>query len=346
MGTTFSSISYSAWPLILLTLAFLSNTSSAATTAYMSSTEQLDLRQVQFVVVAPAQLQESLHRRALALFTEAGLPIPGSLPSQTLPSAILTLTLDPRPIDVNCPGKTLYAPSLTLIEPVTIPRTGSTIRDTTWLIETGKEVSGPVSDERINADLDDFIRQFISDYQTANRQLQDTSSTLDVSVNPQSLLPSSIPHQQVDQDLRKIQVLSLSVLAGQWSSALKAIAARQLTKAGLRVVPNAGGDGVVSLSLELTQRGLDEHCPGKVLYERGLYLVEQVSVTRRPLVLLWSDTWLRESIRVVPPLSLQKTGPIQRLSPYLKRKSSREAGASAGPAFCCHRCFHCLCFGR
>lgn len=313
MGAPFSSLRYSAWSLSLLTVAFLPNISSAATTAYMSSTEQLDLRQVQFVVVAPAQLQESLHRRALALFTEAGLPIPGSPPSQTSSSAVLTLTVDPRPIDAICPGKTLYAPSLTLTEPVTIPRTGSTIRDTTWLMETGKEVGGPVSNERINADLDSFIRQFISDYKTANRRPEDTSSTLDVSVNPQSSLTPNIPHQQVDQDLREIRVLGLSVLAGQWSSALKATGTRQLTKSGLRVVPNAGGDGVVSLSLELTQRGLDEHCPGKVLYERGLYLVEQVSVTRRPLVLLWSDTWSRESMRIVPPLSLQELEADERL---------------------------------
>ncbi len=313
MGTPFSPLKYSAWSLILLTLAFLPNINSAATTAYMSSTEQLDLRHVQFVVVAPAQLQESLRRRALALFTKAGLPISGSHSPQTPSSAVLTLTVDPRPIDAICPGKILYAPSLTLTEPVTIPRTGSTIRGTTWLIETDKKVGGPVGDERITTDLDSFIRQFISDYKTANHQFQDTSSTLDASINPLSSLTPSIPHQQVDNVLREIRVLSLSVLAGQWSSALKVHAVRQLTKAGLRLVPDAGGDGVVSLSLELTQHGLDEHCPGMVLYERGLYLVEQVSVTRRPLVLLWSDTWFQESIRIVPPLSLQELEADQRV---------------------------------
>ena len=75
----------------------------AATTAYMSSTEQLDLRQVPLIVVAPDKLKAVLHHRALTLFAEAGLPIPGSDLSQRPPSAVLTLTLDSRPIDDLCP---------------------------------------------------------------------------------------------------------------------------------------------------------------------------------------------------------------------------------------------------
>jgi len=67
------------------------------------------------------------------------------------------------------------------------------------------------------------------------------------------------------------------------------------------------------MSLELTQRALDDRCPGKVLYEQGLYLVEQVRVTRRPLVSLWSDTWLQESVRIVPPRSLRELETDQRL---------------------------------
>jgi hypothetical protein len=58
-------------------------------------------------------------------------------------------------------------------------------------------------------------------------------------------------------------------------------------------------------SQRLSQRALGDHCPGKVLYERGLYLVEEVRITRRPRVLLWIDTWLQESVRIVPPLSRQ-----------------------------------------
>lgn len=299
--------------LFALSLAFTSTASIAATTAYMSSIEQLDLHQVQLIVVAPDKLKPALHRRALRLFAEAGLPIPDSDSSQTPSSAVLILTLDSRPIDDLCPGKVLYAPSLALTEPVTIPRTGSTIRDTTWLIESDKEVRGPVDDERMTTDLDGFIRQFITDYTTANRQPQERLTTPDVTVAPQFSLTPNIPQQQTNQDLGEIRVLSLSILAGRWSSALRANAVRQLTEAGLRLVPNTGEDGAISMSLEFTQRALDDRCPGKVLYEQGVYLVEQVRVTRRPLVMLWSDVWLKESLRIVPPRSLRELEADQRL---------------------------------
>ncbi len=313
MRTPLSALIHPTCSFLTLALALLPTTSTAATTAYLSSTEQLDLRQVQLIVIAPDKLKAALHNRAMTLFAEAGLPIPGSQSSRTPPSAVLTLTLDSRPIDDLCPGKVLYAPSLALTEPVTLPRTGSTIRNTTWLIETDKEVRGPVDDERITTDLDAFIRQFITDYQTANRQTREGPTTPDVSVDPHFPLRPSIPQQEADRDLRKIRVLSLSILAGQWSSALRADAVRQLTAAGVRLAPNAGEDGAISMSLELTQRALDDRCPGKVLYEQGLYLVEQVRVTRRPLVTLWSDTWLQESVRIVPPRSLLELEADQRL---------------------------------
>lgn len=299
--------------LFTLSLAFTSTTSIAATTAYRSSTEQLDLRQVQLIVIAPDKLKAALHHRALTLFAEAGLPIPGSDSSQRPPSAILTLTLDPRPIDDLCPGKVLYAPSLALTEPVTVLRTGSTIRDTTWLIESDKEVRGPVDNERIITDLDGFIRQFITDYTTANRQPHERSITPGVNIDPQFLLTPGSLQQQTDRDLGKVRVLSLSILAGRWSSALRTNAVRQLTEAGLQLAPNTGEDGAISMSIEFTQRALNDRCPGNVLYEQGVYLVEQVRVTRRPLVSLWSDTWLQESVRIVPPRSRRELEADQRL---------------------------------
>jgi hypothetical protein len=296
-----------------LTVAFHAAISIAATTAYVSSTEQLDLPHVQLVVVAPDELKESLRNRTLALFAEAGLPIPGSHSPQTPSSAVLTLTVDPRPIDDLCPGKVLYAPSLSLTEPVTIPRTGSTIRDTTWLFEADKEVRGPVDHERIRADLDIFITQFITDYKTANRRPQEKHTTPNSDSEQRFAIVPGISNREADRGLRKIRAFSLSVLAGQWSSALKTNAVRQLTEAGLHLMPDAGEGRVASLSLELTQRALDDRCPGKVLYERGLYLVEQVRITRRPLVTLWSDTWFQESVRIVPPPSLQELEADQRL---------------------------------
>ena len=289
--------------LVAITLTFYATTGVAATTAYMHSTEQLDLRQVQLIVVAPDQLGESLQSQALALFSKAGLPLHSAHSPQTSPPAILTLTLDPRPIGDHCPGKVLYAPSLALTEPVTIARTGSTILDTTWLFEIRTEVRRPVDHDRIKADLDLLINQFITDYKTANRQSRESQTPPNNESEPQSSMTRDVPDRHTALELQKIRVFSLSILTERWSSTLKTIAVRQLTEAGLRSIDDVVGNDPASLSLELIQLSLDDHCRGKVIYQRGLYLVEQVRIARQPSVMLWSDTWFQEAVLVVPPLS-------------------------------------------
>lgn len=67
------------------------------------------------------------------------------------------------------------------------------------------------------------------------------------------------------------------------------------------------------LTLTLDSRRIDDLCPGKVLYEQGVYLIEQVRVTRQPLVMLWSDIWFKESLRIAPPRSLLELEADQRL---------------------------------
>lgn len=292
---------------ITLTALFLYTTGMAATTAYRSTTEQLDLSGIHLVVVASTELKEALHNRALALFKSAGLSLPDSGSSQAPRLATLTLTLNPQPLTDICPGKVLYAPALALTEPVTILRTSTVIQDSTWLFETTRQVREPITAEQIEADLDGLINQFIADYKAANPlgRSQDKPATPDVDDSQRLSLAPDLDDRPGDRSLQAISAVSLSVLAERWSSALKSNAVRQLADAGFRLVPDAAEDGAASLSLELTQRALGIHCPGKVLYERGLYLVEEVRITRRPRVLLWIDTWLQESVRIVPPLSLQ-----------------------------------------
>jgi len=313
MGAPFPTLIQSTCSLVALTLAFYATTGVAATTAHMRSTEQLDLRQVQLVVVASDQLRESLRNRALMRFTEVGLSLARAHSPRTSPPAILTLTLNPRPIGDHCPGKVFYAPSLALTEPVTIARTGSTILDTTWLFETSKEVRKQVDHHRIKADVDLLINQFITDYKAANRQFREGQTPPSRETEPQFSMAPNTPDRRTALALQAIRGFSLSVLAEQWSSTPKATADRQLPEAGLRSIDDVVGNGAVSLSLELIQRSIDAHCRGKVLYERGFYLVEQVRITRRPSVMLWSDTWFEESVRVVPPLSRKELEADQRM---------------------------------
>lgn len=301
-------------PVLTVLMIVLATTGTAAVTAYLSTTEQLDLSQVTLEVVAPAELKEKLRQRTLRHFQSAGLPLPGSGSPYTVRPAVLTLALDPQPLGNLCPGKVLYAPSLTLTEPVTIPRTGTVIQDSTWLFETDRQVRDPISAEQMEKDLDGLINQFMTDYQTANPP--NGQKDMRATPNRDSEQPLSVPdsdERYTDQHLQGIRAVSLSVLAGRWSSALKANAVRQLAEAGVRTVPYAAESEAVSLSLELTQRPLGDHCPGKVLYQRGLYLVEEVRIARRPRVRLWTDTWLQESVRIAPPLLPQALESDRRL---------------------------------
>lgn len=315
MNTRRSLLFYSMCPVLTVSMSVLATTGTAGVTAYLSTTEQLDLSQVTLELVAPEELKETLRQRTVRHFKSAGLPLPGSGSPQAFRSTTLTLTLDPQPIGNLCPGKVLYAPALALTEPVTIQRTGAVIQDSTWLFGGDRQVRDPIAAEQIEKDLDALINQFITDYQAANSpdRSKDRRATPDRD-GEQPLQQVPDPDDRYTQrHLQDIRAVSLSVLAERWSAVLKANAVRQLAEAGFRTVPDAAEGGAVSLSLELTQRSLGDHCPGKVLYQRGLYLVEEVRIARRPRVRLWSDTWLQESMRIVPPFLLQELESDRRL---------------------------------
>lgn len=294
--------------LLALSMVLLSTTGLAATTAYVKTTEQLDLRHVRLIIRAPPALQDALRHRVMTHFSRAELPLPESDSSQKQSPAVLTLTLNPKPVELTCPGKVLYAPSLVLTELVTSQRTGVTYQDTTWVLSTQPEVLDAVTAQHIEEDLDRLITQFIADYNTANRSERSRerhSAPIVDSSQPLSLPPDSASSDQ-NHRLGDLRTVRLSVLAGPWSSALKNAAARQLGAAGIRPLSDLAESSGVDLSLELIQHPLGDHCPGYVLYERGLYLVEEVQVSRRPQVRFWSDAWLQESLQIVPPRSRQE----------------------------------------
>lgn len=291
-----------------LSMALLSTTGLAATTAYVKTTEQLDLRHVRLIIITPPASQDALRHRVMTHFSRAGLPLPESDSSQKQSPAVLTLTLNPKPVELTCPGKVLYVPSLVFTELVTSQRTGVTYQDTTWVLSTQPEVLDAVTAQHIEEDLDRLITQFITDYNSANRSERSRerhSAPIADNSQPLSLPPDSASSDQ-NHRLGALRTVRLSVLAGPWSSALKNAAARQLGAAGVRPLSDLAESGGVDLSVELVQHPLGDHCPGYVLYERGLYLVEEVQVSRRPQVRFWSDTWLQESLQIVPPRSRQE----------------------------------------
>jgi hypothetical protein len=80
-------------------------------------------------------------------------------------------------------------------------------------------------------------------------------------------------------------------------------AVRQLTAAGLSAAAPSGTEAPLTLSIELVQQSLQDRCPGLVLYEAGVFLVEEVQLRRNPSAVIWSDTWMREQVRIVPPVT-------------------------------------------
>ncbi len=285
----------------------------AASSAYVQTTEGLDLHRVRFAIAAPPELTSRLSKRADTLFANAGLPLPGSDGRNKPSIATLTLSLTPQPLADTCPGHVLYAPSLTLTEPVTITRNAELMNDVTWLAHTGPQVREPVTVSELEQDLDTFIEQFIADYLAANAGVRPSLSNDAPMVSRTDPTPTvSVTAEQnetlSDAGLKKLRVdqLRLSVSAGRFSQSLTTRALQQFSEAGRPLKPGHGRNDHVTLGIELTQRTLEDRCPGKVLYESGLYLVEQVQIGRNREVSIWSDTWLKETTRVITPRSQQQ----------------------------------------
>lgn len=270
--------------------------------------EGLDLRTTTMVVVGPEPHVAILRDRAQALFAAAGLPALPAEPTEGRAKATLTLALDAQPLGGVCPNHVLYRPALSLTEPVVIARNGVAMSDISWELHAGRQVRASVSPDDLLADLERFLGQFIADFLVANRNIPKTGagqSGLDRSTDDSRLSP---PLHVSPQDTVQGGVVGLwterlvvQALAGEHSRSLENRAIRQLTTAGLSASVPSGAAAPLTLSIELVQQSLYDRCPGLVLYEAGLFLVEEVQIRRNPRVVIWSDTWTREQARVVPP---------------------------------------------
>lgn len=285
----------------------------AVTSAYVQTMEGLDLHQVAFVIAAPPDVRSRLSARARGRFAEAGLPLGETDGTDRRLAATLTLTLNTQTLTDICPGYVLYTPSLTLIEPVMITRNSALRNDVTWLAHTGSQVRKPVPLSDLEQDLETFIEQFIADFRAANAEIRHSKSDDIPTVSQPNPLPSvsvTAGSDMMDPDagLKELQLdqLRISVSAGRFSHSLTALALQQLSEAGHVLTTGRDHNNQVTLGVELTQRTLEDRCPGTVLYESGLYLVEEVQIRRNRRVSIWSDTWMRETTQVITPRSQQQ----------------------------------------
>lgn len=297
-----------AFLFLALLWALVPAPATAASSAYVRSTEGLDLHHVRFAVAAPPEFTSRLTGRARTLFAEAGLPLGNSDGADGPFTAALTLTLSPQPLTDTCPGHVLYVPSLRLTEPVIISRNGDLLNDVTWLAHAGAQVREPMTISDLERDLDTFIEQFIADYRAANaggRTSNPEHAPIILQTDPPPSVAAETEHtaMQSNAGLKELptEQLMLSVSAGRYSRPLTTRALQQFSDAGHPLRSGLGRNNQVSLGVELAQQTLEDRCSGKVLYESGLYLVEQVQIRRNRQVSIWSDTWLRETIAVVTP---------------------------------------------
>lgn len=305
--------SYPFFLLLAVVSALVPGLTLAASSAYVQTTENLDLHHVHFAIAAPPEVVSRLSARARSRFAQAGLTLGDPDGRGKAPIATLTLTLSAQPLTETCPGHVLYTPSLTLSEPVLITRNATLMNDVTWLAHTGPQVREPVTVSDLEQDLDTFIEQFIADYRTANAGVHHSNSDSIPTVSQTDLPPSGSvtgePEKTYpDAGLKELRAdqFRISISGGRFTQALTTRALQQFSDAGYPLKPSNGQDNQVTLGVELTQRTLEDRCPGKVLYESGLYLVEQVQLARNRRVSIWSDTWLRETTQVLTPRSQQQ----------------------------------------
>src|SRR5438132_1633193 len=129
------------------------------------TTAGLNFDQVNFVVITQPEHRERLYSRALRQLRESGIYKEGS-GHESKKSATLTLALKLE--QDACPGKILYAPSLILTEEVIVERNGASIQDVTWSSKRAAYPVSPRSIQEIEADLDDLVSRFITNYKLGN----------------------------------------------------------------------------------------------------------------------------------------------------------------------------------
>jgi hypothetical protein len=281
------------------------------------TTTGLDFSQVDFIVVSQPEYQERLYSRALRQLKEAGIYKEES-DHATKKSATLTLTLKPELIGTGCPGKFLYAPSLMLTEEVIVERNGVSIQDVTW---SSKRAAYPVplrSIDEIEADLDDFISRFIVNYKMGNPAVS-SQKELREAVGPKHSAVQKLALAEKDPQrpmgghptnasLRGLDMGSVKFMlwAGSSTKPLSARAIERALKEGLKLSFKPNVETPATLTLRLDPRSIEEACPGKVLYESSLELVEQVKIKRNPAIYIWSTTWSKHKTNITDPVPLRK----------------------------------------
>jgi len=297
---------------VTLTMASHEGSDFAKAAGGIPTTERLDLRQVSFLVTAQPEFQDRLYTRAIKQLREANISWPESDPA-TEKSATLKLMLKPEPLEALCPGKVLYAPSFMLIEEVIVERTAEVIKDSTWSSTKAIHVREPLTSEEIENDLDGFISRFIDNFRMGNPTVSPGTKRLQKNRSSEKAAPTRSMGGDVSSGIRnvslkglKLEAVNFLLSAGASYKPLYSRAMELASKEGIKLAFRPNAKTPATLTLTLDSRPLDEVCPGKVLYEASLELVEEVKIRRNSSVYLWTTTWSRRNVQVTEPVSTNK----------------------------------------
>ena len=285
----------------------------ARATDSIPTTEKLDLGKVSFEIDAQPEFKDQLHLLALKQLKDAGLFLLEPERAREK-SAVLKLMLKPESLHERCPGKVLYEPSLTLNEDVIVPRTGETIKDSTWSSRQAPQVRKAPTLEELEKDLEGFVSRFIVNYKMGNRTafVQKKSSESGVPSRPseENILLEGERHQPTELSSARASLKGLNaeavnfvLWAGVDSKVLNSRAVALASKNGLKLAFRLKADPLQTLTLKLDPESLDEACPGKVFYEASLELVEQVKIKRNPNVYIWTSTWSKRKVQIADRVS-------------------------------------------
>jgi hypothetical protein len=129
----------------------------------------LDFDKVGIVLHTTPEFDKRLHERLIRTLRAAGI-YKGEAEK---PTAMLTFNLDPRSLGLaSCKGGFLYDPSLELKEEVTIKRNGVTTWASTWVLFSIPYAIESITVDKLEAEMDELLRQFIIAYRMGNPQKQ------------------------------------------------------------------------------------------------------------------------------------------------------------------------------
>ena len=263
----------------------------------------------------------------MAGFSRSGLTLPRNLQKVSGQEGVLRFTQHQTLLDPICPKKVFYVARRELIEPVTIVRNNERIIAGHWDVSDARYVRDPVPLKELESSLGIQLDAVLYNYQLGKQAspLLKPADDSQKGRGKEALQPRQVQtlKMPLSYDLASGEVFTVNeeevwgslrglsmdnVFFGGWAKSYPEFKPTrdQLLKAEL--IPHdlyseiKDPKSAAKLILTIEVQSLDDMCPGKVLYETGLVLREEVLIERSGIQ-TWADTWGSYRVQIRPPLA-------------------------------------------